>query len=137
MGLRGPLPDHLLSKVELAERKKHKLGPTVAELQAHQNHRGELADHDQFIGFCNLKGIYYDRLNPTRKTTSRRGRLDFSLAYHGQALFLEFKKGTNKPTKEQEDHLTMHALAGNPAFVVNSVSAAIDLCYEYLPLKHG
>lgn len=135
MGLIGPLPDHMLSKIELAQRKKYHLGPTAAEARAKDDYRGELQDQNQFINFCQLKGIYWDRLNPVRKATSRRGRLDFSLAYQGHALFLEFKKGTNKATVEQEEHLRLHGSAGNPAFVVRTLSEAIELCYQYLPLK--
>jgi hypothetical protein len=110
-------------------------GLTTEEAIAEREHKDELADHHQFQNFCLLKGIYFEITRHDKRSTRRVGALDFALAYGGRALFLEFKKGNNKTSKAQDEVLRFHAAAGNPAFVVYSLSQAIELCYQYLPLK--
>jgi hypothetical protein len=130
------IPEKLLVRMDPADRKRlGKMGTTSAESAANADRRGELADHGQFVNFCQLRGIEYIHANPTQKSTIKKGALDFALGFGGRCLYLEFKKGKSKPTPEQEDTLRRHAAAGNPAFVVRSVSEAIDLCYQHLPLR--
>jgi hypothetical protein len=112
-----------------------KEGLTTEEAIAKRDARDELADHHQFQNFCLLKGIYFEITRHDKRSTRRVGALDFALAYRGRALFLEFKRPGRKPTKEQDEVLRFHAGAGNPAYVVYSLSEAIELCYKHLPLK--
>jgi ribosomal protein S14 len=122
MGIRGPLPDHMLSKIELFQRKKHKLGVTYQESQAQQIYKTELEIHNQIWSFLrrnNFEDVEYS--NPHRSTRARRGRPDFLICRDGRRLGLEIKVGSNKLSSDQSAFFEMAQRQNNRCVV----------CYDY------
>jgi hypothetical protein len=134
MGLTGPLPDHLASKIADPEEKKRH-GPTWAEAIQHGNHRLELKLHADFNNFLHrhkdqIALVYH--ANPSRKSTITPGAPDYQiLSNSGATCFLEFKVGTNKLSPEQEVIIGRLRKAGFPVLVTGDYDEAIQFAQNY------
>jgi hypothetical protein len=133
MGIRPEqLSDQQWKLVAPAQRKRYgKTARTFAEIDAATERKNERADHDQFINYCNLKGISYIHANPTRKSTIRVGWPDFSLFFCGRVAFIEFKGLGRQLTHEQDAIRRELEANGFFYFVAHSLSEAIDAVQTY------
>jgi VRR-NUC domain-containing protein len=132
MGLRGPLPDHILEKVDKTQRPPGKAGKTTKELAQWKEFDLEKAHHRIFWNYCLLKDITTDYHNPTRKTTNKKGWPDFPCYKNGRVLFVEFKSPTGKLTKEQLEVRAELERQGFKYVVVYAASDAIEIADSYL-----
>jgi len=105
----------------------------VIELEA----KNELEMHSQYMSYLDRHGIEIVwHADPTRKATIKPGLPDFAVC-HGppfKMLFIEFKAGKNKLSKEQ-DHFKNRILAAGGWYVIAySYLTARDATQEFFKL---
>lgn len=96
------LSDSFLSKMEGNERRAlGKAGRTQAEIADKQCRDAEKEIHNQWQGFCDRHNIYTTHAATDRRSTIRKGHLDFACSKCNRIMFIEFKVPPNKLTPEQ------------------------------------
>lgn len=133
MGIKGPLPDRVLDKIDARERKPlGRAGRTSAEARAGAADKSEKAAQATFWNFTQLKGITVDPSAMHKKTTRRKGMADFPCYYKGRVLFLEFKQPGGKLSAAQEEFRDEIESQGFPYRIAYSASQAIEFAIEHL-----
>jgi len=135
MGLKGPLPDRILSKIDGTERKKAGLGKTVEEGTLKEFLRLEREDHSDFSNELLRRGLGFEHDDPVRRSSNRKGWPDFRI-WGGpppRPLCVEFKRGNNKLSKEQEEIRRCLQGAGYKYVVAYSLSEAIEALHDFYP----
>lgn len=136
------LRDSFLSKMEGSERRKlGKAGRTRAEISERQLREAEKQIHDDWQGFCDRHDIYTTHAATDRRSTIRKGHLDFACSKNNRIMFIEFKVPPNKVTTEQERELARLRVCGNTAsYVVEercrgaALRLAIELATQFFQL---
>jgi hypothetical protein len=136
------LKDAVLSKMNPAERKRlGKAGRTRAEITDKQNRDTEKTIHNQWLGFCFSHNIYCTHAAMDRKSTIKKGHLDFECSKNNRVMFIEFKVPPRGLTREQEQEIDRLRACGNTAaYVIEervqgaAMRLAIELATQFFQL---
>lgn len=131
MGIRGPLPDRILDKIDLAERKASGLGLTAAEGEAEQNITLERNEQARFRSWLERNELPYAWSRTDKKTRTNLGVPDFTIACF--RLAIEFKLNGRKLTPEQERWKALHEARGGTYNIVPSYVEAVKVIGRYAP----
>lgn len=81
--------------------------------------------HEPFITFLRARGLAYLHSNPSQKATVQRGHPDFEVYLPGaRTVFVEFKTGAGRVSKDQLDRIETLVGLGFPVLVARSLHDA-------------
>jgi hypothetical protein len=141
MGIRPEeLTDAMKERMDIGDKQREirRLGKRYLETQAEAETRKllelEREDHGSFSNELLRQGLEFEHDDPVRRTRNRVGWPDFRIFFGPPpgSLFVEFKKGKNKLSKEQEEKRRYLEAAGHPYVVAYSLSEAIEAVHRYI-----
>ncbi len=124
-GFEGPLPDHVLRKLNKADRPKGVAGMTKKEIEVLNDERTEKDIHDNIEAYLRRNAIPYDHSRMDKRTTNKRGHPDFSIYLCNHVLFIEVKKPDGKLSEVQKERIDELQKAG----------CMVWLCFSYEEAK--
>jgi hypothetical protein len=125
MKIPGPIPNHILERMNPEDRPLGIAGFTKSEMKDLMEKKNEKAMHDLFSQWLRLNGIPYIHARMDKKSTIQKGWPDFTMLYQGRALCVEFKAMGGAPSEEQESVIQSLTKTGTTVLVCWLVSAAI------------
>ena len=125
--------DNIISKVADRSQLPKAIRLTSSERQFQEERKRELAMHNEFSGWLNMrKGIFsYCHADPSRKSTIRKGWPDYTILRKGRALCIELKVPINDLSNDQKDVFGELIATENDVFVCFSVGDAIRFTLDY------
>jgi hypothetical protein len=121
MGITGPLPEHILRRMNKEDRAAlGKVGLTASEAQAKCESRLERQEQRIFANECLRRELPFVWHRTDRKSAATLGTPDFIVGLDGQTLWIEFKAPGGILSLEQtkfrerlaEQQITLHICRG-------------------------
>lgn len=123
------IPDHILRKMDPADRPKGKAGMTLAEVYERASRRNEKEIQEQIANYLRQKNIPFHRARMDKKTTGTIGWPDFTFPHPitGRFMGVEVKAYGCHESPEQAKCLGMIQDNNGGGFVVRSLPELIHL----------
>ena len=138
MGISGPLPEHILKRMDKEARKPMgKAGFTRSEITLIQARRLEKELHKDFEGFLRRNRMVYIHSRMDKRATIAKGIPDFIILHRRATIAIEFKIRGNKTSTEQEQFIDSLRKEMIPVFVCYSYEEARDHVIETLNLHNA
>jgi hypothetical protein len=125
--------DNIISKVADRSQLPKALRLTSSERRFQEERKRELAMHNEFSGWLNMrKKIFsYVHADPSRKSTIRKGWPDYTILHKGRVLCVELKVPVNDISEDQREVFAELTVTENDVFVCFSTGDAIRLTMDY------
>jgi hypothetical protein len=125
--------DNIISKVADRLQLPKALRLAASERTHAEERRRELAMHNEYSGWLNLrKRIFcYVHADPAGKSTIHKGWPDYTILRDGRALCIELKVPGNRHSPDQSNVFADLTGVGIDVYVCTSVGDAIHLTLEF------
>lgn len=137
MKIEGPIPEHILKRMNKEDRPDGIPGMTRSEIDQKNEIKSERQIQNQIYNYLTLLGIVFYNARMDKRSTIGVGLPDFAFAFHGVPVALEVKALTGKVTEEQNKCQLKMSLNGWQVYVVQSLSQVKiileSICKRNLP----
>lgn len=121
MKIEGPIPEHILKRMNKEDRPDGIPGMTHEEIKDRNKKKNEREIQGQISNYLRLRGIVFCNPRMDKKSSIHEGWPDYTFAYHGHAVGIEVKSEAGIPARAQI--LTHEQMRKNgwKVFIVKSV----------------
>jgi hypothetical protein len=132
MKITGPIPSHILEKMNKEDRPKGVAGFTTEEVLQIHDRNIEKKMHEHFEDWLNRNGYVFIHSRMDKKATIEKGAPDFTVLRNERAICIEFKRPGQKLREEQELFRIKCNQSKVPYSVCFSYEDAKEICQTLL-----